>query len=176
MRSQGEGLAAALSPAICRGQRRGLQVWPGSGGVGRCGRGPATGLGGVAGVRRRGWQVWPGSGDGVRRCGRGPATGSAGVAGSGDMWGCGGVVTGWRVCMDWVGMSGDVARILIIVWLDQVMLTQILGFWRCFRLFIATTYPKYLPDQIFFKKYTNIGNLVCIRDMGCFRRYEGMFI
>ena len=28
-------------------------------GRGRCGRGPATGVEGVAGVRRQGWEVWP---------------------------------------------------------------------------------------------------------------------
>ena len=50
-------------------------------GRGRCGRGPATGVEGVAGVRRQGWEVWlgpdeggwevwPGSGDGGGKCGR----------------------------------------------------------------------------------------------------------
>ena len=54
--------------------------------------GPATGVGGVAGVRRRGWKVWLESGDrggrcgwgptrGGGRCGRDPATGVGNVAG-----------------------------------------------------------------------------------------------
>ena len=28
-------------------------------GRGRCGRGPSTGLEGVAGVQRQGWEMWP---------------------------------------------------------------------------------------------------------------------
>ena len=46
--------------------------------------GPATGVGGVAGVRRRGWKVWLESGDRGGRCGWGPTRGWEVWPGSGD--------------------------------------------------------------------------------------------